>query len=89
METVVCIKKALHLRRRPPSDDKIGTPLFGRRIKADGELAEITILRAGIFEDEELLNKRGPEAELYTERRLKWVDPVEGAAQINGMLKLS
>lgn len=47
------------------------------------------IVRAGIFEDEELLNMRGPEAELYTERKLKWVGNVEGAAQVEGMLKLS
>lgn len=67
----------------------LGTPLFGRRIKADGEFAEIMIVRAGIFEDEELLNLRGPEAELYTERKLKWVGNVEGAAQVEGMLELS
>ncbi|KAF1352497.1 Mss4-like protein, partial [Delphinella strobiligena] len=65
-----------------------GTPLFGRKIKADGEFYEIMVVRAGIFDDENLLNERKPEAELYTPRRLKWVDPVEGAAQVSGMWKL-
>lgn len=75
---MVCVIDAWLLGRRPPSNGSTGTPLFGRKIKANGEFDEITVVRAGIFEDEALLNERGPEAELYTDRRLKWVDPVEG-----------
>jgi len=62
-----------------------GTPLFGRKIKSDREPDEITIVRAGIFDDIGILNERKPEAEIYTDRRLEWVSPVEGAAQVSGM----
>ncbi|OJJ78723.1 GFA family protein [Aspergillus glaucus CBS 516.65] len=65
-----------------------GTPLFGRKIKSDGDSDEITIIRAGIFDDIRILNERKPEAEIYTDRRLKWVNPVEGADQFSGMLSL-
>ncbi|KAJ5587204.1 uncharacterized protein N7459_002969 [Penicillium hispanicum] len=66
-----------------------GSPLFGRKIKPNGDPDEVTIIRAGIFDDIEMLNERKPAAELYTERRLKWVSPIEGAAQFSGMLPLS
>lgn len=67
----------------------IGTPLFGRKIKADGNPDETTIVRAGIFDDVQLLDERKPEAELYTDRRLKWANRVEEAGQFSGMLSLS
>lgn len=57
-------------------------------MKSDGDPGEITIVRAGIFDDIQLLNERKPEAEIYTERRLKWVNPIEGADQFSGMLPL-
>lgn len=64
----------------------VGTPLFGRKVTEDGEPAdEVTIVRAGIFDDQGLLSGRRPEVEIYTERRLDWIAPVEGAAQIEGM----
>ncbi|KAI9934615.1 hypothetical protein ASPWEDRAFT_646822 [Aspergillus wentii DTO 134E9] len=63
-----------------------GTPLYGRKMKANGEPDEITIVRAGIFDDVHLNEK--PQAEIYTDRRLKWVDPIEGAGQYSGMLPL-
>ncbi|KAJ5464884.1 uncharacterized protein N7458_000570 [Penicillium daleae] len=65
-----------------------GTPLFGRKIKPDGELDVISIVRAGIFDDT-FLKEHKPEAELYTDRRLDWLNPIEGAAQVNRMLPLS
>ncbi|PYI01089.1 hypothetical protein BO78DRAFT_411735 [Aspergillus sclerotiicarbonarius CBS 121057] len=66
-----------------------GTPLFGRKIHSNGDFDEITIVRAGIFDDIQMLNEQKPEAELYTDRRLQWVNPVEGAEQFGGMLALS
>ncbi|KAJ5698741.1 hypothetical protein N7462_000746 [Penicillium macrosclerotiorum] len=65
-----------------------GTPLYGRKLKPDGDFEVITIVRAGIFDDSEMLNKQKPVAELFTERRLDWTAPIEGAAQVCGMLKL-
>lgn len=65
-----------------------GTPLFGRKMKPDGDPEEITIVRAGIFDDIGILNEQKPQVEIYTERRLEWVAPIEGADQITGMLSL-
>lgn len=58
-------------------------------MKSNGDSDEITIARAGIFDDMEILNERTPELEIYTARRLKWIGPVEGAAQFSGMLPVS
>ncbi|KAJ5257179.1 hypothetical protein N7478_013283 [Penicillium angulare] len=65
-----------------------GTPLFGRRVKGDEPDGDTIILRAGIFDNPELLNTQKPGAELYTENRLDWLAPIEGAAQITGMMEL-
>ena len=67
----------------------LGSPLHGQRMKSPGVPAEITVVRAGIFDDVELLNQYKPEAELYTTRRVAWVSPVEGASQATGMMPLS
>lgn len=67
----------------------IGTPLFGRKTSSNGDSDEITIVRAGIFDDIRILNERKPEVEIYTDRRLMWISPVEGADQFSGMLSLS
>ncbi|KAJ5162828.1 uncharacterized protein N7500_004658 [Penicillium coprophilum] len=64
----------------------IGTPLFGRKIESNGEPNEVTVVRAGIFDDLEILNEQKPQVEIYAERRVKWVCPIEGAAQVDGML---
>lgn len=66
----------------------IGTLLFEQRIKPDGAPNEFTIIQAGIFDDIQLLNEQKPEAELYTDRRLKWVNPIEEADQFSGMMPL-
>lgn len=63
----------------------IGSPLYGHKIKPDGELNEVTVVRAGIFDDIEMLDQRKPEAELFCGSRLKWMKPIEGAAQFSGM----
>ena len=92
VETVVCIithnirlrdKKQQHLTKA------LGTPIFGRKTNSSGDPNEITIIRAGIFDDMQILNERKPEAEIYTDRRLKWLSPIEGADQFSGMLPLS
>ena len=49
-------------------------------------MEDITVVRAGIFDDSRILNEWKPQAELYTDRRVEWVKPVEGAAQVCGML---
>ncbi|KAK4863197.1 hypothetical protein LT330_001975 [Penicillium expansum] len=49
-----------------------GTPLFGRKIKTNGDPDETTVLRAGIFDDSGILNERTPVVEIYTDQRLKW-----------------
>ncbi|KAJ5855560.1 glutathione-dependent formaldehyde-activating enzyme [Penicillium soppii] len=65
-----------------------GTPIYGVKLTATGELGETTLLRAGIFDDIKILNKQKPVAELYTVARVKWVDPLEGADQFTGMVPL-
>lgn len=57
-------------------------------MKPNGVSDEITIVRAGIFDYMGILNERKPEAEIYADRRLTWISPVEGADQFSGMLPL-
>ena len=64
----------------------IGTPLFGRKMKPNGDRDETTIVRAGIFDNIEILHERTPVVEIYAEQRLKWLSPIEGADQFTGML---
>lgn len=64
----------------------LGTPLYGRKINEDGEPDETTIIRAGIFDDGRIVMERKPDAEIFTERRPQWINPIEGAAQFKGML---
>ncbi|KAK1147514.1 hypothetical protein N8T08_000854 [Aspergillus melleus] len=49
-----------------------GTPLYGHKVKDTGEPEDITILRAGILDDVEILNQRKPQVEIYTENRIAW-----------------
>ncbi|KAE8150924.1 Mss4-like protein [Aspergillus avenaceus] len=65
-----------------------GTPLFGHKVNSDGTPTEITVVRAGIFNDQ-MLNEWKPHAEIYTDRRLSWICPLEGAGQFRGMIPLS
>ena len=61
--------------------------ISGTNTDIDGNPGETTVVRVGIFDDMEFLNRGKPQVEIYTERRLKWVKPVEGAMQVVGMLK--
>jgi hypothetical protein len=63
-----------------------GTPIFGGSVGPDGELEGALVIRAGIFEDENLLSKCKPIVEIFTSQRLEWIVPVEGCKQIDGML---
>ncbi|KAJ5520259.1 hypothetical protein N7463_000712 [Penicillium fimorum] len=62
-----------------------GTPVYAQKIKASGEPEEITIVRAGVFDE---VTGRKPTAELFTKSRLNWVAPLEGADQFPAMVQL-
>ncbi|KAB8072113.1 Mss4-like protein [Aspergillus leporis] len=64
-----------------------GTPLYGHRIES-GVPDKITIVRAGIFDDLEMLNQHKPKAEIYINGRVSWNCPLEGVDQFAGMLPL-
>ncbi|MBE3047138.1 hypothetical protein IMZ48_32370 [Candidatus Bathyarchaeota archaeon] len=59
----------------------LGTSLYGVNSGAPG----VTIVRAGIFDNLELLNEHTPKAEIYINGRVSWVRSVEGADQCVGM----
>ncbi|TIA48236.1 hypothetical protein D6C77_09981 [Aureobasidium pullulans] len=61
-----------------------GSPLYGGAVDESGKLQ--TAVRAGCFDDLEVLKGRKPSVEIYTEQRMEWISPVEGAAQFEGML---
>ena len=84
---VVCIIHIIRLSIIGQSLMKLGTPLFGRKVDSNGEPGEVTIVRAGIFDDQ-ILNEWKPVAEIYTDRRLEWLGPLEGAGQFCGMLPM-
>ncbi|PGH14380.1 hypothetical protein AJ80_05970 [Polytolypa hystricis UAMH7299] len=62
-----------------------GTPLYGHRIKPSGVPDEITIVRAGIFDDIEVLNQHKPTIEIYIGGRVGWLCPLDGVNQFIGM----
>jgi hypothetical protein len=39
-------------------------------------------LRAGVLDDQTVLDK-APMMEVYVERRMKWLEPIEGALQLD------
>ena len=75
-------------RRKFPegsADFALGTPLYGGALSKDGEL-ETIVMRAGMFDDQDMLHQCKPIVEIYTCQRLKWIAPVEGCQQFEGML---
>lgn len=62
--------------------------MFSRKVESDGDSGGITIVRAGIFDDA-ILNDRKPQVEIYVDERLEWIKPIEGAEQYTGMFSLS
>ena len=67
------------------ADLTLGTPLYGGALSKDGEL-ETVVMRAGIFDDQDILHQCKPIVEIYTCQRLKWIAPAEGCQQFEGML---
>ncbi|KAL4917319.1 Mss4-like protein [Aspergillus aurantiobrunneus] len=63
-----------------------GTPIYGVRIGPSGVPDEIRAVRAGVFDNIQVLNEWKPKLEIYTEGRVDWGCPVEGAQQFVGML---
>lgn len=55
------------------------------RISTNGAPDDITVVRAGILDDIEILNQHKPEVEIYTDGRVKWISPAEGTDQFIGM----
>ena len=43
------------------------------------------VIKAGILDDPEWLNKNVPKGELFAGKRMKWTPALEGAAQLPGM----
>lgn len=77
-------KLCFHLGRNDSADSKTGTPLYGGKVDDKGKFSETVVVRAGVFDDLEMLEKK-PELEIYTKARAGWVEPIEGAAQFEGM----
>lgn len=67
------------------TDEFAGTPLYGGAVDENGEI-DALIIRSGVFEDQTLLSQCAPVVEMFTSQRLKWVAPVEGCLQFEGML---
>ncbi|THY14262.1 hypothetical protein D6D01_08161 [Aureobasidium pullulans] len=63
----------------------IGSPLYGGAVDESGQL-QTAVVRAGCFDDLEVLKGKKPSVEIYTAQRMEWILPVEGAAQFEGML---
>jgi hypothetical protein len=57
-------------------------------VKPDGVPEDIIVVRAGIFDDVEILNQQKPQVEIYTDGRVEWMTPIEEAGQFAGMLPL-
>lgn len=55
-------------------------------MKSNGTPDETVILRAGILDDIGILNEHEPKVEIYTDGRVSWISPAEGANQFTGML---
>ncbi|OJJ46060.1 hypothetical protein ASPZODRAFT_133026 [Penicilliopsis zonata CBS 506.65] len=64
-----------------------GSSIYGQEVKADGTTPETIVLRAGILDDIETMTEHKPEVEVFTDRRLNWISPIEGAHQVPGMLQ--
>jgi hypothetical protein len=50
-------------------------------------MAEFIGLRAGVLDDQSILDK-APMMEVYVERRMKWLKPVEGAIQLDAQYQV-
>lgn len=45
-------------------------------------------IRAGVLDDQSILNEEAPKIEVYVERRPKWMKKIDGAFQLNGKYEI-
>ncbi|GAB7326662.1 hypothetical protein MBLNU13_g10622t2 [Cladosporium sp. NU13] len=64
---------------------RCGTALF--RTGGAPEMADYVGLRAGVLDDQSILDKP-PMVEVYVERRMKWLKPVDGAMQLDAQYQV-
>jgi len=50
-------------------------------------MADFVGLRAGVLDDQTILDK-APMMEVYVERRMKWLKPVDGAMQLDAQYEV-
>jgi hypothetical protein len=56
------------------------------RVDSDGAATDdITVLRAGIFDDLGVLNEHKAELEIFIDGRVNWLTAIEGADELVGM----
>ncbi|KAL5335905.1 Mss4-like protein [Aspergillus crustosus] len=65
-----------------------GTPLYAVKVVDSGEPSGILILRGGIFDDIEFLNKRRPSVEVFVRSRVSWVCPLAEVDQFDAAMPL-
>jgi len=61
-----------------------GTTLF-RYGDSFGGVDGMRLIKAGILDDVGVINQMKPGGELFAPERIKWVAPIEGAGQMEGM----
>ncbi|TVY53592.1 hypothetical protein LCER1_G003609 [Lachnellula cervina] len=58
----------------------------GTTLYRDGaSFPNAVIIKSGILDDPEFPNKNIPKGELFASERVKWIAPIDGAAQMSGM----
>uniref|UniRef100_A0A0D2YDH4 CENP-V/GFA domain-containing protein n=1 Tax=Fusarium oxysporum (strain Fo5176) TaxID=660025 RepID=A0A0D2YDH4_FUSOF len=63
-------------------------PTCGTTVFRDGPAAPgIKFVKAGIFDDPELLATIKPQGEIFVSRRPVWMSPIEGASQKKEMME--
>ncbi|KAE8449763.1 hypothetical protein EG329_007538 [Mollisiaceae sp. DMI_Dod_QoI] len=58
-----------------------GTTLF----RTGDSFPGAVVLKAGVLDDPKFPGQNVPKAELFAPRRVAWVTPIDGAAQLDGM----
>ena len=59
-----------------------GTTLY--RTGGAPNVAGMVGIRAGVLDDQSIINEKSPQIEVYVEKRPNWIQKVEGAVQLNG-----
>lgn len=63
-----------------------GTAIF--RTGGAPQVKDLIGLRAGILDDQTLLNEQLPKIEVYVEQRPKWINQIPTATQLNGKYEI-